>query len=206
MRTPVTATVAIAVMGSLLGSACARRMVVAPETVARLNDDDWHVQQRRPKLARPPEGEGAAPADVAEGPAAPPAPLSPWVKLAPPALGTPRDKYGIPVGLYDHDPMLLSYRQIAEARALSHRQAGGGLVAMGTLFAALNTTLIVMAAQNAQNHPDRSGSADQMYFWGVLGGVLSVGMIAGGIAELLTSTDARALQRYARETYDLPSP
>ena len=205
MRVAASAPVAVALIGLVAVQGCARLVVVPPVDLARLNDADWSIQQRQPKRLPPgvpPTVEKAPATAVVEGP--PPPSLLPGVKLKPPALGTPRDEHGIPVGLYEQDPTLRAYRQMAEARASSHRAVGGGLLAMGTLFVVMCGFLTLLAAQREQNHPEQSGSASDVYLWSILGGALGLGYIGGGIAELATRTDTRALQRYARETYDLP--
>jgi hypothetical protein len=127
-------------------------------------------------------------------------------------LETPRDPYGIPLGLYDRDPILGSHLQVMKARTSSHRTAGAGTVVLGLVVAglsgvlfwraSLNAAEVTRAKQNGQTVTnDPSGT---QYALGVIDAALALGLVTFGVVECATPSDPSALRRYSRETYGAP--
>jgi hypothetical protein len=59
-------------------------------------------------------------------------------------------------------------------------------------------------ASDAEADARRNGGEDrsgQLLFWGVADAVFGVGLLGYGIADLATSPDPTAMQRYYRDTY-----
>lgn len=221
------------ILAMLSANGCARLVTAEPGEVQSLNAPGWKIRPSKPEpkvspatVAAPPERTadndaivpfppaGAATA-VASAPAASPTPVS-----APPvngavlarALQSPPDEYGIARDMYRQDPMLLMHRQVMEETVHSHHVLGGGAIAMGVVEAGLAALLFWRAGVNsdaarAARDNGQSVTSDpsaMQYFWGGLSGLLSIGFLGYGIAQVATSQDPSVMKAYYQESYGAP--
>jgi hypothetical protein len=137
----------------------------------------------------------------------PPAEVRPPPALPAEVLASPRDSYGIPQQLYEHDPALGSYLEVMRSRTSSHRVTGAVELVFGAVSAGLGAGLFYLAAEAESsgnvNDKNRAGS---LYVLGTLEFGLGAGFLICGLVDLFTSNNPSALQRYYRESYEKTQP
>jgi hypothetical protein len=167
-----------------------RLHAIPPASAARLHDDHWTIE--RTAVLPPPADDGVPPAPVV--------PLRERPEVVT-ALGTARDAFGVPMGLYALDPLLTAHRHEVDVRSENGRDSATAFFIAGGIYAALAATFFGLTPYAYHHAGSREAAAGFLLFSGGLMGIYAAANF-GIAASLRGEVDARALERYYRETYE----
>jgi hypothetical protein len=173
---------------ALASQTACRIYTLPPESAARLNDDHWTIAHvgSTPAPSTPPDGAGPPIVRLRERPEI----------VA--AARTPRDKLGIPMGLYELDPLLMAHRRELEVRTRNAHASARTYFIVAGVSAAISATFFATAPLVARHAQSPALAKGLFITWGAIFAVPAIGSV--GVA-LSQQADASALERYYRETY-----